>query len=58
MLVFWAVVIVVVVAIVRRWGWGQAPRTDSALEALRLRYARGEIGADEFEAIRQDLMAK
>jgi uncharacterized membrane protein len=58
MLVFWAIAIGLVLVALRRWGRWQAREADSALEALRLRYARGEIGADEFEAIRQKLLAK
>lgn len=34
---------------------GKEPRSDSALEILRQRYARGEINKDEFEAKKRDL---
>ncbi|MBI2219114.1 MAG: SHOCT domain-containing protein [Candidatus Rokubacteria bacterium] len=61
MLIWWIVVIVVLVAAIR-WlgltaGIGGAPtrRGDQALEILRERYARGEIGKEEFDAKRQDL---
>jgi putative membrane protein len=56
MLVFWGVVVAgIIVAI--RWMAGQtrAPRSDRALGILRERYARGEIGKDEFEAKKRDL---
>lgn len=56
MLVFWGVVIAgIIVAI--RWLAGQtrAPRSDRALDILRERYARGEIGKDEFEAKKRDV---
>ncbi len=56
MLLFWGVVIVgLVIAI--RWllGQGKAPQSDSALEILRQRYARGEINKEEFEAKKRDL---
>ena len=56
MLAFWVVVIVGLVALVR-WltAQGRAPRTDTALEILRQRYARGEINKEQFEAMRRDL---
>ena len=55
-----ALVIVGIVAGLR-WltkGAGQhaaGSRSDSALDLLRERYAKGEIGRDEFQRIRQDL---
>ena len=56
MLVFWGLVIAGLVLGVR-WLAGQrrgAPR-DEALEILRQRYARGEIGKEEFETRKRDL---
>jgi putative membrane protein len=56
MLTFWVLVIVGLVALVR---WlatqGRESRTDTALEILRQRYARGEINKDEFDARKRDL---
>ena len=56
MLTFWVLVIVGLIALVR---WlvtqGRASRTDSALEILRQRYARGEINKEEFDAKKRDL---
>ena len=56
MLVFWGVVIVGIVLGIR---WlvtqGKETRSDSALEILRQRYARGEINKEEFEAKKRDL---
>jgi putative membrane protein len=56
MLTFWVLVIVGLVALVR---WlvtqGRESRTDTALEILRQRYARGEINKDEFDAKKRDL---
>lgn len=53
---FWALVIVALVLGIR---WlvrqGRPEVTDSALEILRQRYARGEINREEFEAKRRDL---
>lgn len=57
MLLFWAVVIIALVAAIR---WlmrqGREPRReDAALEILRQRYARGEIGREEYETKKRDL---
>jgi putative membrane protein len=58
MLLFWGLAIAVLVLGIR---WllrqGAEPRQDSALEILRQRYARGEIGKEEFESKRRDLDA-
>lgn len=56
MLLFWGLVIVGVV-IIFRWvlSQGKETRSDSALEILRQRYARGEINKEEFEAKKKDL---
>jgi len=58
MLGFWALVICGIVFGIR---WlvrhGGEPPSDRALEILRERYARGEIGREEFEARRRDLEA-
>ncbi len=58
MLLFWVLVIVGLVVGIR-WlvGQGKAPTSDSALEILRQRYARGEINKEEFEARKRDLMS-
>ena len=51
MLTFWVLVIVGLIVLVR---WlvtqGRESRTDTALEILRQRYARGEINKEEFDA--------
>ena len=56
MFVFWALVITAIVLGVR---WlvrqGRPEGSDSALDILRQRYARGEINREEFEAKRKDL---
>jgi putative membrane protein len=56
MLLFWGVLITGVVLGIR-WlmAQGREPRRDPALDALRERYARGEINREEFEARKQDL---
>ena len=56
MLLFWALVITGIVLGIR---WlihqGRPEMSDSALEILRQRYARGDINREEFEARRKDL---
>ncbi len=56
MLLFWILVIAALVLGIR-WlmGQGKEARSDSALEILRQRYARGEINKEEFEARKRDL---
>jgi putative membrane protein len=58
MLLFWVLVIVGLVVGIR-WllGQGKESRSDSALEILRQRYARGEINKEEFEARKRDLVS-
>lgn len=57
MLLFWGLVIVGIVLGIR-WliNQGKDSRSDSALEILRQRYARGEINKEEFEAKKRDLL--
>jgi putative membrane protein len=59
MALFWVLVAVVVVYLLRVFSQGQAPghKDGQAMEILRERYARGEIGQEEFEARRRDLGA-
>lgn len=56
MIMFWVLIIVAVVLGIR-WliGQGKDSRSDSALEILRQRYARGEINKEEFESRKRDL---
>ncbi|MFH0846524.1 MAG: SHOCT domain-containing protein [Chloroflexota bacterium] len=55
MIVFWGLVIWGVVSLIRGLG-GEPTESDSAMELLKRRYARGEIGKEEFEAKKKDLM--
>ena len=56
MLLFWGMVIAGLVVGIR---WlvmqGRASGSDSAMQILRERYARGDISGEEFEAKRRDL---
>ncbi|MBI2358907.1 MAG: SHOCT domain-containing protein [Deltaproteobacteria bacterium] len=56
MLLFWGAVIVGIVVGIR-WlvSQGKVSQSDTALDILRQRYARGEINKDEFEAKKRDL---
>ena len=43
-----------------KWVWGQRPSStigseESALDLLKKRYARGEIGKEEFESIKNEI---
>ncbi len=65
MILFWALVILGIVAVVRWLSWesqgrreraeGARPRDKTPLEIVRERYARGEIDRDEYEQKRRDL---
>ena len=60
MLLFWGLIIVGLVLVVR-WLWDRAQpgagagAGDAPLDILKRRYARGEIGKEEFERIKKDL---
>ncbi len=57
MALFWVVVIVGVVLLVRRFlGPSGFTRGESALEVLKKRYARGEIDRQEFAEKKRDLL--
>ena len=56
MLVFWGLIIVGLVLGIRWFvSQGRESRSDTAMDILRQRYARGEIDKEEFEARRRDL---
>ncbi|OGO16556.1 MAG: hypothetical protein A2Z02_06765 [Chloroflexi bacterium RBG_16_48_7] len=56
MIVFWGLIIWGVVVLVRNTVSHEAKYTDSALETLKLRYARGEVAKAEFEEKKKDLV--
>jgi putative membrane protein len=59
MILFWGIVIVGIVAMVRWVSEGRSgktgPRERTAMEILKERYARGEIEREEFEKKSRDL---
>jgi putative membrane protein len=65
MFLFWAALIVAIIFFVR-WlitsghtgpAASSPPQTDSALDILKKRYARGEVSKQEFDDMRRDLQA-
>jgi len=57
MVLFWIVVVVGILVLIR-WLFGQSPgkrSSQSALEILKKRYARGEITKEEFENMKKDI---
>jgi len=59
MILFWVVIIVAVVILVKWLAGGSSridlPREKTALDILKERYARGEIGKEEFEQKKREL---
>lgn len=57
MVLFWGALIAVIVLVVRALGNDATARKDdkTPLQILKERYARGEIGKDEFEQKQRDL---
>ena len=59
MILFWVVIIAAIVLLAKWMFAGSSridlPRGKSALDILKERYARGEIGKDEFEEKKRDL---
>ena len=53
MVLFWALVILGIAALVK--SLVSAPPTENVLDILMVRYARGEIGHEEFEQKKSDL---
>lgn len=57
MLLFWALVIVGIVALVRWFGGGPAGGGRRARDILNERYAKGEITKEQFEQMKRDIGA-
>lgn len=56
MLLFWGMVILLIVWLVREVGGTSSNQPNRALEILKERYAKGEISKEEFEAKKKDLI--
>ncbi|MBM2831074.1 MAG: electron transporter RnfE [Dehalococcoidia bacterium] len=61
MVVFWVLIVLGIVALVRGANWtgtcdSGSSKPDPALEILKKRYARGEISKEEFEEKRKELV--
>jgi len=59
MVIFWGLIIWGIVALVRRtgrFGCCSSGPSESALEILKKRYAKGEIGKEEFEEKKKTLL--
>ena len=54
---FWGTAIYLIVTLVRRSGHGTQAAQDDPAAVLKQRYARGELGRDEYERMRRDLAA-
>jgi putative membrane protein len=54
---FLIIAVVLIASIAMRWLKQQPGSTASALDTLKERYARGEIGKDDFDRIKKDLTA-
>jgi putative membrane protein len=61
MLLFWGLIIAGIILVVKwvieqgRPGGAPAPGGESALDILKKRYARGDIGKEEYDRMKQDL---
>ncbi len=55
MVLFWVLIVLFVVWLVREVGSTSSNQANKALEILKERYAKGEINKEEFESKRKDL---
>jgi putative membrane protein len=56
-LIFWFLAFIGLVLLFKnQWECSKARKEGSAIEILKIRYAKGEINKEEFEAKKKDLM--
>jgi len=55
MILFWVLVIAGIVALIKWLASSSTQRGETPHEILKARYARGEIGKDEYERMRHEL---
>lgn len=55
MILVWVLVIAGIVALIKWLASPSTPRGETPLEILKARYARGEIGKEEYERMRREL---
>ncbi|MEK7114430.1 MAG: SHOCT domain-containing protein [Patescibacteria group bacterium] len=55
MIIFWVLFIALIVWVVREFSGKSSKSNSNALDILKERYARGEIGKEEFDSKKKDL---
>lgn len=55
MVLFWALVILALVALVKWLGGGRPFSEQSAIDILKARYAKGELTREQFEQLKREL---